>query len=184
MSDAPFGRAPTLENPLLGLLLIHPLHGYDLHQLLIDNVGMVWHVRQSQTYSTLERLERKGLIAGDIEEQASRPQRKVNRLTPAGRQRANAWLFKPGRCSVQIIRMDLPVRLFILSHLMPQRAPIVVAEQRQAIFDCYTEMNRSLAAIPPGEPYNRMAIEFRLHQVWAMLEWMDELIKTYHQEGV
>jgi DNA-binding PadR family transcriptional regulator len=159
------------------------MHGYDLHQVLIDNVGMVWHVRQSQTYSTLDRLERRGLIVGDIEEQANRPQRKVNSLTAAGRQRADKWLVTPGRCSVQIIRMDLPVRLFILAHLAPRRVPEVLADQRQAIFDGYMDMNRSLAAIPPDQPYNRMAVAFRVHQVWAMLEWLDHLLQSYQNNS-
>ena len=179
MSVTFFGRAPTLENPLLGLLLIQPDHGYDLHQVLVNNFGMLWHVLQSQTYSTLERLERKGLIAGDIQEQISRPQRRVYHLTPAGRLRAETWLIEPGRCAVQIIRMELPVRLFILSHWSPERIPLVLANQRQAIFAAYMEMNHSLATIPPAQIYNHMAVSFRVHQVGAMLEWLDTLLQNY-----
>ncbi len=54
----------SIEYVLLGFLEKEPVHGYDLYKRLssFKSVGLVWHIKQSQLYALLERLEEEGLV--------------------------------------------------------------------------------------------------------------------------
>jgi PadR family transcriptional regulator AphA len=166
-------RRPTLEYPILGILLINNQHGYDLHQCLSENLSMLWHASQSQVYATLERLETKGLISGDIQAQEKRPARRVFSLTPAGKATVEQWLNQPTPCGVQAIRMELPTRLFILNQINPAQIPPVVEAQKLEIHSGYLSISRSLSYLPSEQIYNRMALQIRLQQIEALLIWID-----------
>jgi PadR family transcriptional regulator AphA len=167
-------RQSSLEYPILGILLIKNQHGYDLHQHISENLNMLWHASQSQVYATLERLEAKGLIVGDLQAQEKRPARHVFSLTPAGKAMVEQWLYQPTPCSVQAVRMELPTRLFILNQINPAQIPAVVEAQKSEIHSGYLSISRSLSNLPSEQIYNRMALQIRLQQIEALLTWMEE----------
>ena len=68
---------------LLALLEAGPSHGYQLKADFEARTGGVWTVNVGQVYSTLQRLERDGLITREVH--AEIPPRVVYDLTPAGR---------------------------------------------------------------------------------------------------
>ena len=60
----------TIEWSLLGLLRQQPMHGYELHQMLstAEGLGLIWHLKQSQLYALLERLEERGYLSSTLEQ--------------------------------------------------------------------------------------------------------------------
>ena len=52
--------AVSPEYVLLGLLNLQPAHGYALHERITQELGTIWHISLSQTYSLLNRLESQG----------------------------------------------------------------------------------------------------------------------------
>ena len=100
------------EFPRLGFLALQPAHGYDLHHRLARDLGEVWHVSLSQTYNVLNRLEEQGFITGSLEEQHKLPARRRFTLTPAVRERFEAWLSAPGRATVRVTRVGFTSRLY------------------------------------------------------------------------
>ena len=82
----------TMEHALLGLVRQRPMYAYEIHQTLAqaEALGLVWQLKQSQTYALLARLEDAGYLASTLEAQDSRPPRKVLQLTPAGRRHSRA----------------------------------------------------------------------------------------------
>jgi DNA-binding PadR family transcriptional regulator len=76
--------------------LLHqkPRHGYDIRSAFEAMVGgpAVWDLKPAQVYTTLQRLERDGLVEPAETEQIAGPERVVFRLTDAGRDALHGWL--------------------------------------------------------------------------------------------
>jgi DNA-binding PadR family transcriptional regulator len=66
--------------------------GYDLSKLVAKSIGHVWKPARSGLYAVLPRLERAGLVRSRVVVQATRPDRKLYKLTRAGREALEAWL--------------------------------------------------------------------------------------------
>src|SRR3954452_13775233 len=79
--------------PLLALLATGPAHGYELKQALEQRFGSVRPpLNAGQIYTTLSRLERDGLVDDDAVAQNGRPNKRVYRLTEAGRTELRGWV--------------------------------------------------------------------------------------------
>lgn len=77
-----------VEVVVLGLLAEGPLHGYDLlERFRARSMGHWVEVGKASVYQTLQRLERRGLVGGRAQEGTEGPDRRVYRITRAGRDR-------------------------------------------------------------------------------------------------
>jgi DNA-binding PadR family transcriptional regulator len=84
----------SVRHALLALLSERPKYGLQLRQEFEEGTGEVWPLNVGQVYTTLQRLERDGLIESDDSEEEVSPQ-KVFRITEAGRKELNLWLSTP-----------------------------------------------------------------------------------------
>jgi len=82
-----------VRHAILGLLHQKPRHGYDIRSAFEAMVGgaAVWDLKPAQVYTTLQRLERDGLVEPAETEQIAGPERVVFRLTDSGRSALDAW---------------------------------------------------------------------------------------------
>lgn len=172
-------RSPSPENVLLALLLETPRDGYQLNQILKEELGQVWHLSQSQLYATLKRLEARGWVNGEEQESRRGLPRRIFTLSEVGRQQALGWLMTPSRCAVQIIRLELPSRVFLIQRLFPEQLGEFLKRQRDVIKAGLIRLSAQLEKIPSHQIYNRMAVEMRLHQTRALLDWFDQTFKSY-----
>lgn len=77
-----------VEVVVLGLLAEEPLHGYDLlERFRARSMGFWVEVGKASVYQALARLERRGLVSGRAHESAGGPDRRVFRITNAGKAR-------------------------------------------------------------------------------------------------
>ncbi|MGH8996568.1 MAG: PadR family transcriptional regulator, partial [Acidimicrobiales bacterium] len=83
----------SIPHALLALLSEGPKYGLQLRQEFEAGTGEVWPLNVGQVYTTLQRLERDGLVESDDTEEAG-PQ-KGFRITPAGEHELNQWLRTP-----------------------------------------------------------------------------------------
>src|SRR5215468_4312019 len=83
----------SVRHALLALLSEGPKYGLQLREEFEVRTGEVWPLNVGQVYTTLQRLERYGLVESDRED-ADRPQ-KGYRITPAGVRELNDWLRTP-----------------------------------------------------------------------------------------
>src|SRR5262245_13535950 len=83
----------VVQEVLLALLAKEPAHGYQLRASLQLALGpLAEALNPGQVYVTLNRLEKAGLVSLERVGQSARPDRKVYRLTAAGRARVDEWL--------------------------------------------------------------------------------------------
>jgi DNA-binding PadR family transcriptional regulator len=82
----------SVKHGLLALLERRSMHGYELRQELVGELGDAWGVNYGQVYSTLERLVRDGLcVHTETVAMVDAPDRKLYTVTPAGRAELRRW---------------------------------------------------------------------------------------------
>ena len=151
------------EFPLLGLLAQQPAHGYDLQHRLALELGDVWHVSLSQTYNVLNRLEA----------QKKLPARRSFTLTPAGRERFEAWLYAPSRPTVRATRVEFTSRLYFARSIDMDLAHRLIDEQIAETSAGLARLQQRLTRIPPEQVFNRMGLELRIRQLILIYEWLE-----------
>jgi len=86
-------KTSKVEVVVLGLLAEEPLYGYDLiERFRTRSMGFWVEIGKASVYQTLRRLERGGLISGRSQEGPEGPDRRVYRITRAGRDRLKSGL--------------------------------------------------------------------------------------------
>ena len=83
----------SVRHALLALLSEGPKYGLQLRHEFEERTGEVWPLNVGQVYTTLQRLERDGLIQSDGEEEAG--SQKSYRLTVDGGAELDTWLRTP-----------------------------------------------------------------------------------------
>jgi len=83
----------SVRHALLALLAEGPKYGLQLRQEFEQQTGDVWPLNVGQVYTTLQRLERDGLVESDDADEDDR--QKGFRITPEGEQELAQWLRTP-----------------------------------------------------------------------------------------
>ena len=83
----------SVRHALLGLLSEGPKYGHQLRQEFEARTGDVWPLNVGQVYTTLQRLERDGLVESEDNEDDG-PQKAFG-ITAAGREELAGWLHTP-----------------------------------------------------------------------------------------
>ncbi len=162
------------EYALLGFLAERPSYGYELHQRLAGELGHVWHASQSQVYNILKRLEARGDIAGWVQAQEKLPSRMLYELTPAGRARFEAWLNTPTGCSVRAIRVEFITRLYFAIRKGNAQVDALIDCQAAEVSRGLARLQEMLEGLPPAQVFNRLGLELRIHQLSAILAWLEK----------
>ncbi len=84
----------SVRQALLALLEQGPMYGYQLRAEFEQRTGATWPLNVGQVYTTLTRLERDGLVAG---EGADAEGHVIYRVTDAGREEVASWFTTPVR---------------------------------------------------------------------------------------
>ena len=82
----------SVPHALLALLSEGPKYGLRLQNEFEARTGEVWPLNVGQVYTTLQRLERDGLVETDDDGERSQ---KRYRMTPAGAHELAEWLRTP-----------------------------------------------------------------------------------------
>jgi DNA-binding PadR family transcriptional regulator len=83
----------SVQHALLALLAEGPKYGLRLRQEFEESTGEIWPLNVGQVYTTLQRLERDGLVESDDNEEPG--PRRVFRLTESGDKELSDWLNTP-----------------------------------------------------------------------------------------
>ncbi len=116
---------------LLAILDEEPTYGLRLKHEFETRTGGVWPLNVGQVYTTLDRLERDGLVREDPD--ASTEGQKVHEITDAGRDTLRAWFERPQPAG-QPPRDELVLKLVMaVRHPSVDAAAVIQAERRGAV---------------------------------------------------
>lgn len=171
---SPMVKLPlAMEHALLGFLAQRPMHAYEMYQTLKEAhaLGLVWHLKQSQLYALLARLDESGYITTVTEAQGTRPPRKIMHLTQVGQLVFQRWLRTPvahGRD----FRQEFLAKLYFAQQDGPGTIAELAETQRVTCQDWLAELESRAAAAEPRS-YDWLVLQFRAGQVQAILAWLD-----------
>jgi DNA-binding PadR family transcriptional regulator len=170
------GSAEPARFALLGLLLEKPAHGYDLARRFAPNsaLGDVIHLSPSHLYALLTRLERDGLIAGEVQDAGNHPQRRVYRLTEAGREAVQRWIDDPVS-HPRDMRIDFPLKLYIARGSGSQRVEELVDRQRVVFEEYIARLGAEEMPADSGDDaaFIHLMRIGRIGRAQAALDWLD-----------
>ncbi|MCH0540006.1 helix-turn-helix transcriptional regulator [Streptomyces sp. MUM 203J] len=157
---------------LLALLADGPAHGYELKQDLEQLLGAAYpQPNVGQIYVTLGRLEKSGLIEGEEVAQSSRPNKKIYRLTAAGREALRAWFEETA--DEPRVRDEFFMKLALAPRTGLADQITLINKQRRE----YLTTMRTLSKLAATENRdNRMAhllIEGAMLHLQADLDWLE-----------
>jgi DNA-binding PadR family transcriptional regulator len=130
----------SLKFGILGLLAEQPLHAYAVKARFEDLLGGSWEVNIGQVYTTLQRLERDGLVQ-PAEPRGDRG-RLPYRLTEVGSKALQTWLAEP-ESEPQQLREEIYLKLLLAARVANGDLPALLARQRRV----YLQRLKDLAVL-------------------------------------
>lgn len=177
---SPRPQAPlSLEYMLLGFAAQGPVHGYDLHKKLSTQGGIssIWHIKQSQLYALLDKLESLGLLRAEAAPGTVYAPRKEYHLTDAGRQAFEEWLVSPVTHAREM-RQEFLARLYFARQAGTDSAQRLIEAQYAECFTWRQSLLGQLDNNSGEEAFQRVVDEYRLNQIEAILLWLDQCRTT------
>lgn len=172
-------RPLAIELALLGYLRRGPLHGYQLHQRLLepDGLGRVWVMKQAHLYAILDKLEAAGYITASIQPQETRPARRVFQLTKAGQAIFQTWISSPvGR--PRDMRQEFQAKLYFAQLEGPETTAQLIDAQRQACLKWITS-HSALTRQANTSAFPRLIDQYRIGQIQSMIDWLDICMEAF-----
>jgi len=160
-----------VRHAVLALLADQPAHGYEIKRGLEERFGsVVAPLNAGQVYTTLQRLQRDELVADDAVAQSGRPDKRVYRLTDAGRQALEEWLGVPS--APTRLRDDFFMKLVFAQSLGLADPAELLARQRAAYLRSLGELERVLAD-GRADGTTALVVEGAALHLEADLKWLD-----------
>src|SRR5437868_15311072 len=163
----------SLKYGVLGLLAEEPLHGYEVKNRFEAMLGGTWEVNIGQVYTTLQRLERDGLVR-PVGSRGDRGKLLYELLEP-GRTALNAWLSAPDQ-GPQQLHEDIYVKLLLATRIANGDLQGMLARQKRAYLQRLRDLNQlEDRAKRDGRIDLARLVRGALLHTEADLKWMDEL---------
>ncbi|TVL89361.1 PadR family transcriptional regulator [Streptomyces sp. SAJ15] len=158
--------------PLLALLVSGPAHGYELKQALEKLLGSAYpQPNVGQIYVTLSRLEKSGLIAGEDVEQSDRPNKRIYRITAAGREAVDAW-FEESTAEPRV-RDEFFMKLALAPHTGAANPITLINKQRRHYLNTMRELSKLATTEDRDNRIAQLLIEGAMLHLQADLDWLE-----------
>lgn len=162
----------SVRNGLLALLAEAPGYGAQLKAGFEARTGGTWPVNVGQVYTTLDRLERDGLVSPLPVDDEGR----INyRLTAAGREEVSRWWATPVDRDATP-REELVIKLAIAITSPEVDSAAVAQAQRSATMHRLQQLTRLKQSVDPGTDLAwLMVVEHQLFAAEAEIRWLDQV---------
>ena len=162
----------SVRQSLLALLDQSPGYGYQLRGEFDARTGGTWPLNAGQVYSTLDRLERDGLITRDGADTEGRVRYTI---TATGRAEVRDWLARP--VQRQHARDELALKLAVAATLPGVDIDAVIQVQRSSTMAALQDLTHTKASsMTPTNAADLswgLVVEGMIFAVEAELRWLD-----------
>jgi DNA-binding PadR family transcriptional regulator len=159
----------TIRHALLALLSEGPKYGLRLRQEFEARTGDVWPLNVGQVYTTLQRLERDGLVESDDAEEG--PQ-KGFRITAAGETELAEWLRTPPDAHTPP-RDELVIKVLVAMSVPGVDVQEVLQVHRRHLVQTMQQYTRMKADASPDDMALSLVVDAELFRLDAMVRWLD-----------
>ena len=160
----------SFKHALLALLSEGPKYGLQLRQEFEAGTGQVWPLNVGQVYTTLQRLERDGLVESDDADDDG-PQ-KGFRITADGEEELDQWLHTPPDLS-QPPRDELVIKVLISLRVPGVDVHEVIQSHRRYLVELMQQWTR-LKEDESGFDLNfALVVDAELFRLDSLIRWLD-----------
>jgi len=136
----------AVREGLLALLEAGPRHGYQLKTEFEGATGGIWPLNVGQVYTTLDRLERDGLVTVEITGEADQSSTKIYAMTASGREALGQW-WSAVPSSDPPPRDELMLKVLMAIEWGPEHALPVITHHRTALTSLLQQRRRANRSI-------------------------------------
>jgi DNA-binding PadR family transcriptional regulator len=160
----------SVRHALLALLSEGPKYGLQLRQEFEARTGEVWPLNVGQVYTTLQRLERDGLV--ESEDEAEDGPQKGFHLTPDGQDELTRWLRTPPDLSSPP-RDELVIKVMVALRMPDTNVHEVIQVHRRYLVELmqqWTRLKEDEADLDLGFA---LVVDAELFRLDALVRWLD-----------
>jgi DNA-binding PadR family transcriptional regulator len=163
----------SVRHALLALLSEGPKYGLQLRQEFEARTGEVWPLNVGQVYTTLQRLERDGLVEslGSDDPDDEGPQ-KGFRITEEGASELDAWLRTPAD-SVPPPRDELVIKVLVALTVPGVDVHDVVQAHRRHLVETMQRYTHVKGETPEDDLGLALIVDAEIFRLDATVRWLD-----------
>ncbi len=161
----------SVRHALLALLSEGPKYGLRLREDFEAGTGEVWPLNIGQVYTTLQRLERDGLIESDDDDERDSPQKRF-RITAEGDRELAAWLRTPPDMSSPP-RDELVIKVLVALLVPGTDVREVIQAHRRYLVELMQQWTRIKEADAGRDLALALAVDAELFRLDAVVRWLD-----------
>ena len=159
----------SVPHALLALLSESPKYGQRLQSEFEAKTGNVWPLNVGQVYTTLQRLERDGLVAADGDGERARKQ---YRISPAGRRELANWLRTPPAL-VPPPRDELVIKVLVALQVPGTDVHEILQAHRRHVVEVMQRYTKVKAAAAEDDVPLALVADAELFRLEAIVRWLD-----------
>ncbi len=159
----------SVRHALLALLSDGPKYGLQLRNEFEARTGEVWPLNVGQVYTTLQRLERDGLVESDGGEDG--PQRGYV-ITDDGSSELTDWLSTPPDVN-QPPRDELLIKVLVAVQVPGVDVHDVIQVHRRHLIELMQRYTAVKADAPEGDVALALVVDAELFRLEAAVRWLD-----------
>jgi len=160
----------SVPHALLALLSEGPKYGLQLRQEFEARTGEVWPLNVGQVYTTLQRLERDGLVASD--DAGREGPQKGFRITAQGEQELSGWLRTPPDLSSPP-RDELVIKVLVALRVPGTDVHDVIQVHRRYVVELMQQWTRIKDDAAEDDVGLGLAVDAELFRLDAVVRWLD-----------
>ena len=170
----------SVRHALLALLSEGPKYGLQLREEFEARTGEVWPLNVGQVYTTLQRLERDGLVESDGDgqdgSQKDGPQKdgpqKGFRITAAGTQELTGWLRTPPDMSSPP-RDELVMKVLVALRVPGTDVAEVIQVHRRYLVELMQQWTRIKESESESDMSLALVVDAELFRLDSVIRWLD-----------
>jgi DNA-binding PadR family transcriptional regulator len=159
----------SVPHALLALLSEGPKYGLRLQNEFKSRTGEVWPLNVGQVYTTLQRLERDGLVETDADGERSQ---KRYRITAAGAEELADWLRTPPDL-VPPPRDELVIKVLVAMEVAGTDIHEILQVHRRHTIQVMQRYTQVKAAAAEGDVALALVADAELFRLEAIVRWLD-----------
>jgi DNA-binding PadR family transcriptional regulator len=160
----------SVRHALLALLSEGPKYGLQLRQEFEARTGEVWPLNVGQVYTTLQRLERDGLIESD--DAAEDGPQKGFRITADGAEELGEWLRTPPDLSSPP-RDELVIKVLVALRVPGVDVHEVVQVHRRYLVELMQQWTRLKEDEAESDLGFALVVDAELFRLDSVIRWLD-----------
>jgi DNA-binding PadR family transcriptional regulator len=160
----------SVRHAMLALLSEGPKYGLQLREEFEARTGEVWPLNGGQVYTTLQRLERDGLVESDGTDEEG-PQ-KGFRISAEGERELARWLRTPPDLSSPP-RDELVMKVLVALYVPSADVQAVIQAHRRYLVELMQQWTRIKEYDAEGDLSMSLAIDAELFRLDSVVRWLD-----------